>query len=79
MHVEDIIYVPILKNNLVSILVLEYKCFQVIFMDNQPLLWLENKSLDIVVVIGVREGGLYKVLKKYIQAMVHHTISPCEL
>ena len=30
-------------------------------------------------VIGVREGGIYKVPKKYIKYMVHHFIIPCNL
>ena len=78
-HMDDILYVPRLKKNLLSVSVLEDKGFHVIFMENQVYLWPKNQNLDIAVIFGVREGGLYKVLGKIISAMVHHTISPCEL
>ena len=48
-------------------------------MDNQALLWLKNKDLKFAVVIGVREGGLYKVPRKFIQAMIHNIVSPCNM
>ena len=48
-------------------------------MDNQALLWLKNKNIDTVVVIGVQEGGIYKVPGKFLQDMVHYTIIQCEL
>ena len=76
---EDILYVLILKKSLPSVSVIEYKGFQVIFMDNQALLWPKNKELKSVAVIRVRERGLYKVLGKYIEAMVRNKISPSNL
>ena len=54
LHVEDIIYVPGSKNNLLSVSVLEGKGFIVIFMDNQALLWPKNKDLKSHAMIGVR-------------------------
>ena len=33
-------------------------------MDNQALLWMNNKDLKSVAMIGVREGGIYKVPRK---------------
>ena len=78
-HVEEIIYVLGLKKNLLSVSVLEDKRFRVIFIDNQALLWSKNKDLKSAVVIGVREGGLYKVPGKFIQVMIHNIVSPCEL
>ena len=48
-------------------------------MFNQAYLWLKNWNIDTTIGIGVREGGDYKVLGKYIVAMKHHTINPCDL
>ena len=40
-------------------------------MDNKALLWPKNTDLNFAIVIGVREGGLYKVSGKFIKAMIH--------
>jgi hypothetical protein len=48
-------------------------------MDGKALLWPKDGDLSSAAVIGVREGGLYKVPGHYIQAMVHDTVNPCEL
>jgi hypothetical protein len=78
LHIEEIMYVPRLKKNLISIVVLEDKGYRVIFMDKKALLWPKNEELSSAIVIGVREGGLYKLLG-HIQALVHASISPSEL
>ena len=52
LHVEDIIYVPGLNKNVLSVSFLEYKGFQVIFKENKAYLWPKNQNIDIVVVIG---------------------------
>ena len=79
LHVEDILYVPGSKNNLLSVLVLESKGFIAIFMDNQALLWPKNKDLKSHAMIGVRQEGIYKLLGKYIHAMIHYIVSPCKI
>ena len=76
---EDIRYVPGLKKNLVYVSILEGKGFRVIFMENQAYLWPKNQNIYTANIIGVREGGLYKVPGNYISSMVHHTIIPSEL
>ena len=48
-------------------------------MENQALLWTKNADLESPATIGVREGFLYKVPRKFIKAMIHDTINPCEL
>ena len=48
-------------------------------MDNQVLLWMKNKDFNYVVMIGVTEGGLYNVSKKFIKSLIHDTANPCEL
>jgi hypothetical protein len=71
-------YVSGLKKNLISVAVLEDKGYRVIFMDKKALLWPKNQELSSTIVIGVREGGLYK-LPGHIQALVHASVSPSEL
>jgi len=78
LHIEEILYVPGLKKNLISVAVLEDKGYRVIFMDKKALLWPKNEELSSAIVIGVREGGLYKLLG-HIQALVHASVSPSEL
>ena len=48
-------------------------------MENQAYLWLKNRNIDIVVAIGVQEGGISKVPWNVISSMTHHIISPCKL
>ena len=76
---KDVLYVPGLKNNLLSISGLEKKGFKVSFVDGQVLMWPKGKTIDDAIVIGVKEGGLYKLKGKLDQALVHSTINPCEL
>jgi hypothetical protein len=47
-------------------------------MDKQALLWPKNKKLSSTIVIGVREGGIYK-LPGHIQALAHASVSPSKL
>jgi hypothetical protein len=70
LHIEEILYVPGLKKNLISVAVLEDKGYRVTFMDKKALLWPKNEELNSTIVIGIREGGLYK-LPGHIQALVH--------
>ena len=79
MHIEEILFVLGLKKNLLSISVLEDKGFIVTFMDDKALLWSKDKYLSSTIVIGVREGGLYKLSSRPTRALVHGTLSPCEL
>ena len=76
---KDVLYVPCLKKNLLSISGLEKKGFRVAFMDGQVLMWLRGKTINDVVVIGVEEGGLYKLKGSPNQALFHSTIDSCEL
>ena len=64
---------------LLSISGLEKKGFKVAFVDNQVLMWPRGKAIDDAIMIGVEEGGLYKLKGRLNQALVHSTINPCEL
>ena len=48
-------------------------------MDGQVLMWPKGKTIDDVIVIGVKEGGLYKLKGNPDQALVDSTINSCEL
>ena len=58
LKMKDVLYVPGLKKNLLSSLVLEKKGFRVSFVDGKVLMWPKGKTIDDVVVIGVQEGDL---------------------
>ena len=42
LHLKDVLYVPDLKKNLVSISVMEDKGFKVAFVDGKVLIWKKN-------------------------------------
>ena len=79
LRTTEILYVPGIKKNLLSVSALEDKGFRVTFMDGKALLWHKDSSLESAIEIGVRVGGLYKLLGHPIQALVHQTVSLCEL
>ena len=60
MRMKDVLYVPGLKKNLLSISSLDEKGFRVAFVDREVLMCPKGKTFDDAVVIGVQEGGLYK-------------------
>jgi hypothetical protein len=79
MKMKEVLYVPGLKKNLFSISALDEKGFKVSFIDGGVLMWLRGKSIDHDVVIGVQEGGLYKLKGHSDSTLVHNTVTPSEL
>ena len=79
MKMKDVLFVPGLKKNLLSISALDAKGMRVAFVDVQVLMCPKEKTLDDVVVIGEQEGGLYKLKSHLEQALVHETVEPNEL
>ncbi len=79
MKMKDILFVPVLKKNLLSISTLDKKGFRVSFIDGEVLMWPRGSSLENAVVIGVEEGGLYKLKGHTEASMLHDITSPCEL
>jgi len=69
LHIGGILFVPSLKKNLLSISTLEDKGFRVTFMDGKAFLWPKDGDMSLVDVIGVQEGGLYKLFGRPIQAL----------
>ena len=79
LKITEILYVPGIKKNLLSVSALEDKGFWVTFMEGKALLWHKDSTLESAIVIGVQVGGLYKFLGHPIQALVHKTVNLCEL
>jgi hypothetical protein len=79
LSIKYILFVQGLKKNLLSISALEDKGFRVAFVDGQVLLWPKNSSIDKDTVIGVLEGGLYKLKGDQEQALVHNSVSSSEI
>jgi hypothetical protein len=61
MKMKEVFYVHGLKKNLLSISTLDEKGYRVSFDDGQYLMWPRGNTFDDVMVIGVEEGGLYKL------------------
>jgi hypothetical protein len=61
MRMKDVLYVPGLKKNLLSISSLDKKGFRVAFIDGEVLIWSKGKTIEDAIVIGTKEGGLYKL------------------
>jgi hypothetical protein len=78
-HLNNVLYVPGLKKNLVSISCLEDKGDIIAFVDGKVLVWPKHSIIDNARVIGIREGRLYKLLGQNAQGLVHDEINPSEL
>ena len=76
---KDVLYVPGLKKNLLSISTLDAKGMRVVFVDGRVLMWPKGKTIDDAVVIGKQEGGLYKLKGQPEQALFHDSVEPSEL
>ena len=79
MKMKEVLYVPGLLKNLLSILSLDKKGYRVSFIYGQVLMWSKGKSIEDAVGIGEEEGGLYKLKGQSETTLVHETTSPCEL
>ena len=79
LHINDVLFVPGLRKNLLSISALEDKGYKIEFVDGRVLTWPKGSSIDSERVIGVREGGLYRLLGRLAQELVHDSIDLCEL
>jgi hypothetical protein len=62
-YIDEILYVPSLKKNLISVPVLESKGYSVAFSKGKALMWSSNEDINSAITIGTRESGLYKNFK----------------
>jgi hypothetical protein len=76
-HVKlsNVLYVPGLEKNLVSISCLEDKGNRIAFMDGKVLSWHKNSSIEDGRVIGSREENLYRLLEQNEEALVHDEVT----
>jgi hypothetical protein len=78
-HLSNVLYVPGLEKNLVSISCLEDKVNIIAFIDEKVLSWHKDSSLEDARVIGRREGNLYRLLERNEESLVHDKVNPNEL
>jgi hypothetical protein len=73
MKMKDLLYVPGLTKNILSISALEKKGFRISFIDGEVLMWAKGETLNEAIIIGSEENGLYK-LKDHSEAAMTHAI-----
>jgi hypothetical protein len=61
MKVKYVLLIPGLRKNILSISALEEKGFNISFVNREVLMWPKGKSFNDAIMIGVQEGGLYKL------------------
>ena len=76
---KEVLFVPGLKKNLLSILALDAKGMLVAFIDGQVIMWPKGNTIDDAVAIGEQEGGLYNLKGHLEQALIHDTVEPSEI
>ena len=79
MKMKDVLFVLGLKKNLLSIAALDAKGIRVAFVDGKVLMWPKGNTIDDVVVIGEKEGGLYKLKVQPEEYLVHDSVDLAEL
>jgi hypothetical protein len=62
LEVDEVMFVPELKVNLLFVSTLEDMGYAVMFEDGQVLICSEGATLDATVRLGIREGMMYRVL-----------------
>jgi transposase InsO family protein len=76
---KDVLYVPGLKKNLLSISALDKKGYRVAFIDGDVIMWAKRETLNEAIVIGSEENGLYKLKGHPETAMTHAIENSYEL
>jgi hypothetical protein len=78
-HLSNVLYVPGLEKNLVSISFLEEKGNKIAFVDGKVLSWHKDSIIENARVIGTHEGNLYRLLEKNEESLVHDEVNPIEI
>jgi hypothetical protein len=79
LQLSEVLYVPGMKRNLVSIFSLEDKGYKVTLFEGKVLSWHKDSHINSARLIGVRESSLYRLTIRPVQALLHDTISLSEL
>ena len=61
LKIKDVLYVPGLKKNLISMSALDAKGIRVTFFDGQVLMWPKGKTIENSTVVGEEDEVLYKL------------------
>jgi hypothetical protein len=75
----DVLIVPGMKKNLISISTLQDRGLEVTFKGTEVLIHPRGSSLDSGQVIGVRDGDLYRLLFQPLLALVASSDNNCQL
>jgi hypothetical protein len=62
LKMSEVLYVPGLKKNLLTILAMEDRGYAVAFVYGKVLAWPRGLSLESTKVIGTHDGSLYKLI-----------------
>jgi len=79
MKMKEVLYVLGLKKNLLSISTLGEKGYKASFFDGKVLMFSRGNNCDDDVVIGVQEGGLYKLKGRSNSTLIHDIVNPNKL
>jgi hypothetical protein len=81
MLLRNVLYVPGLKKNLISVSTIEERGYEVLFHDGQVLLFSKGSSITSAKVIGTRHEKLYRLMFQLARALIHTTSCSdlCEL
>jgi hypothetical protein len=81
MLLREVLYVPGLKKNLVSVSAIQKRGYEVLFRDGQMLLFPKGSSITSTKVIGTRHEKLHKLMFQPGRALFHSTNNSdlCEL
>jgi hypothetical protein len=79
LKMKDVLYVPGLTKNLLSISALAKKGFRFSFIDGEVLMWAKGETLNQAINIGSEENGLYKIKVHSEDTMTHAIENSCEL
>jgi len=79
MKIKYVLFIPMLRQNFLSNSSLEEKGFKISFFDGEVLIGPKGKYFNHAIVIGVQEGGLYKLKGHLETTMVHNNVIPSEL
>jgi hypothetical protein len=75
----DVLYILVLKKTFLSVSTMKGRGFSVTFHRGKVLIRPKKYIPDNVVVVGVREGTLYRLWGKPIQDLVYKSDNLCEL
>jgi hypothetical protein len=81
MLLREVLYVPGLKKNLVSVSTIEERGYEVLLHDGKVLFFPKGSSFTSAKVIGTRHEKLYKLMFQPARALIHTTNNNdlCEL